>query len=84
MSSTTGASTKKRKADERAVRLDLMPYGEVRSALLVGKHIAVKAAKLSHRSKQLPPFKAATTVQSSCHRPKQLPPFKAADTVQNG
>ena len=65
MSSATGTSTKKRKADEISADveslaedevphlpapvwggiLDFMPYGEVRSALLVGKHIAVEAAK---------------------------------------
>ena len=64
MSSTTGTSAKKRKADEISDDegsaaedvphlpapvwggiLDFMPYGEVRSALLVGKHIAVEAVK---------------------------------------
>jgi len=64
MSSTTGTSAKKRKADEISVDdestveyvphlpapvwggvLDFMPYGEVRSALLVGRHIALEAVK---------------------------------------
>ena len=60
MTSTAATSTRKRKADEISDDtidvphlpapvwggiLDFMPYGEVRSALLVGKHIAVEAVK---------------------------------------